>query len=83
MAPSPYTYHFQKQSATFFVYVISLITALTVNDMWKRHFKLDRPAWKNILIVCGMVAVAIALIALITVWSDDGPPDYEAGQVSN
>lgn len=71
----PFLDNFSKQTATFFTYLISLITALTVNEMWKHHFKAERPWYRNLGIAVAMIAVCVALLAVISTWTEDDDCD--------
>lgn len=78
MADLTYKEHFSKQAATFFVYLISLMTALTVNEMWRNYFNSKkRTVVHNILIAAVMIAAAIAVIAVISFWLDRSDDDEE------
>ena len=73
-----YRQHFETQAAQFFVYLISLITALSVNGMWQKHWTHDRAWYLNVIIAMGMVAVCIAIIAIVSLWTDKSE-DREGG----
>ncbi len=77
-----YRQHFETQSAQFFIYLISLITALSVNGMWQEFFcHKGRSPWWKLGVAGAMIAVCIGIVALISVWTDKSD-DREDGIAS-